>query len=112
MRFQKDHPFIENGARDGVRAELGVTRLIYVELEGFSTRSDFSTQMFRGTAIATLKVVEIDLDTKQAHVAYEENGITAGFPEKGREEGEVAGNDQAFYVGTIPRWPPRSPRNS
>jgi hypothetical protein len=101
VRFQKDRPFIETAPVTEFAPELGVTRLIYVELERFSTRSDFTAQMFRGTAVATIKVVEIDPATKQAHVAYEENGITAGFPEKGREEGEVAGNDQAFYVGTI-----------
>ncbi len=101
VRFQRDRPFIETAPVTEFAPELGVTRLIYVELERFSTRSDFSAQLFRGTAVATLKVVEIDPATKQARVAYEENGITAGFPEKGREEGEVAGNDQAFYVGTI-----------
>lgn len=101
VRFQKDRPYIETAPVTEFAPELGVTRLIYVELERFSTRSDFSAQMFRGTAIATLKVVEVDPATQQARVAYEENGITAGFPEKGREEGEVSGNDQAFYVGTI-----------
>ena len=101
VRFQKDRPFIETAPVTEFAPELGVTRLIYVELERFSTRSDYAPQLFRGTAVATIKVVEIDPTTKQARVAYEENGITAGFPEKGREEGEVAGNDQAFYVGTI-----------
>lgn len=101
VRFQKDRPFIETAPVTEFAPELGVTRLIYVELEKFSTRSDYAPQMYRGTAIATIKVVEIDPETKEARIAYEENGIRAGFPEKGREEGEVAGTDQAFYAGTI-----------
>jgi hypothetical protein len=100
-RFQKDRPFLETAPVTEFAPELGVTRLIYVELEQFSTRSDIAPQMYRGTAIATLKVVEIDPATNAARIAYEENGIRAGFPRLGREEGEIVGNDQVFYVETI-----------
>ena len=100
-RFQKDRPFLETAPVTEFAPELPVTRLIYVELEQFSTRSDIAPQMFRGTAVATLKVVEIDPATRQARIAYEENGIRAGFPQQGREEGEIAGNDQVFYVETL-----------
>ena len=101
VRYQRDHPHIETMPITEFAAELGVTRLIYIELERFSTRSDFAYTMYRGTAVATLKIVEIDPATRQARVAYEENGITAGFPRKGRVEGEVTGTDAAFYRGTI-----------
>jgi hypothetical protein len=100
-RFQKDRPFLETAPVTEFAPELGVTRLIYVELEQFSTRSDIAPQLYRGTAVATLKVVEIDPATNQARIAYEENGIRAGFPHQGREEGEIAGNDQVFYAETI-----------
>jgi hypothetical protein len=100
-RFQKDRPFLETAPVTEFAPELPVTRLIYVELEQFSTRSDIAPQLYRGTAVATLKVVEIDPATNAARVAYEENGIRAGFPRQGREEGEIAGNDQVFYVETI-----------
>jgi hypothetical protein len=99
VRFQKDRPYLDTMPVTEFAAELGVSRLIYVELERFTTRSDFSPQMYRGTAIATMKVIEIDAG--QSRVAYEENGITGGFPRKGPQEGEVAGNDYAFYVGTV-----------
>ncbi len=101
VRFQRDRPHLETAPVTEFAPDLGVSRLIYVELEQFSTRSDFSAQMFRGTAVATLKVIEIDPQTREARVAYEENGVRVGFPEKGREEGEVAGNDAVFYGGTI-----------
>ncbi len=101
VRFQRDRPYLEMAPVTEFAPELGVTRLIYVELEMFSTRSEFAATMFRGTAVATLKVVEIDPATKEARVAYEENDIRVGFPEKGPQEGEIAGNDYAFYVGTV-----------
>ena len=100
-RFQKDRPSLETAPVTEFAPELPVTRLVYVELEHFSTRSDIAPQMYRGTAVATLKVVEIDPATHEARVAYEESGIRAGFPHQGREEGEIAGNDQVFYVETL-----------
>lgn len=99
VRFQYDHPHLESAPVTDFAAQLGVTRLIYIELERFSTRSDMSYQLYRGTAIATLKVIEIE--NGKATLAFEENGITAGFPIKGRPEGEVTGTDAAFYTGTI-----------
>ena len=99
VRFQADRPYIEAMPVTEFAAELGVTRLVYVELEAFSTRSPMSMQLFRGNAVASLAVVEIENGV--ARVVYEENGIRAGFPEKGPPDGEISGNDQAFYVGTI-----------
>ena len=99
VRFQLDNPELEAAPVTDYAAQIGVTRLIYIELEKFSTRSDFSYQLYRGTAIVTLKVIEISGD--QARVAYEENGTTAGFPLKGPPEGEIVGTDAAFYSGTI-----------
>jgi hypothetical protein len=99
VRFQLDHPELESAPVTDYASQIGVTRLIYIELERFSTRSDMSWQLYRGTAIATLKVVEINGET--ARIAYEENGITAHFPVKGAPEGEIVGTDAAFYSGTI-----------
>jgi hypothetical protein len=99
VRFQYDHPELETAPITDYAAQFGVSRLIYVELEKFSTRSDLTYQMFRGSAVATLRVIEINGNT--AKIVYEENGITAGFPKKGPSEGEVVGTDSAFYGGTV-----------
>lgn len=99
-RFQFDHPELESAPVTDFAAQIGVSRLLYIELEAFSTRSEVSYQLYRGSAIATLRVVEIAPDGK-ARVAYEENGITAGFPLQGPAEGEINGSDAVFYRGTV-----------
>jgi hypothetical protein len=64
-----------------------VTRLIYIEVEDFSTQSRMATNLVRGEMTATLRVVEIK-DGK-AKVAFEENNVHAVFPKKSPEEGVV-----------------------
>ncbi len=99
VRFQLDHPELQSAPVTDFVAQFGVSRLIYIELERFSTRSELTYQMYKGSASVTLRLVEIEGGV--ARIAYEENGITAIFPEKGPAEGEIVGNDAAFYRGTI-----------
>jgi hypothetical protein len=69
-----------------------------VEIEQFSTRAD-TYQMYRGTVVATLKIVEVNgADTK---IAYEEGGIRANFPPKSPPEGVLNATDATMYHGTI-----------
>ncbi len=99
VRYQRDHPGIEAMPITDVAPKLGVSRLIYVEIEGFSTRSESSLQMFRGNAIATLKIVEVN--GGEAKVAYQENGVRAFFPAKSPPEGILNANDALMYRGTV-----------
>ena len=70
VRFQEDHPELERSPIVSVAPRLGVQRLLYVELENFQTRSDHAVELFRGSATASLRVVEVEGGT--AKVAYEE----------------------------------------
>jgi hypothetical protein len=99
VRYQVDHPGVEAMAITDVAPKLGVSRLVYIEIDRFSTRSDLSLQMFRGNVTASLRVVEIT--NGQATVAYEETGIRAFFPPKSPEEGTPNANDQVIYRGTV-----------
>jgi hypothetical protein len=99
-RFQQEHPDIDALPITDVAPRLDqVTRLIYVEIQGFSTHSEEAMQLWRGTATMTLRVVEI-LDGK-AKVAYEEHNIVAIFPPKTPPEGVPGGDPYKFYVGTV-----------
>jgi hypothetical protein len=98
-RYQIDHPGIEATPITDVAPKLGVSRLIYIEITSFSTRSETSLQMYRGSATMTLQVIEIE--GGHAKVAYEEANIRAFFPEKGPPEGVLNANDVVIYRGTI-----------
>ena len=101
VRYQEDHPEIETMQITELAPRFGVTRLIYVEVEEFSTRASGAVDLFRGSAKASVKVIEVDPQTKAAKVAYEEGGITAKYPEKGGDEGVPGVGDNAMYVGTV-----------
>jgi hypothetical protein len=98
-RYQVDHPNYDFKNVTEIAPKLGVTRLIYLEVEDFGTRAAASVELFRGSMTTTLKVVEID--GNNARVAYEENGIKAVFPPKVQPDGTPDGDDVRFYAGTV-----------
>ena len=101
VRYQFDHPELDAIPVNEFAADLGVSRLIYVEIEQFSTRSQMALEMYRGSISASLKVVEVNPADHTARVAYEESNIRAIFPRKSRPEGSPVGRDEVIYSGTI-----------
>src|SRR5215207_3636761 len=102
IRYQRDHPEIEAMPIEEVAPRLGVNRLIYVELQDFATRSEESVQLFRGTANATVKLIEVDADAAPAaKVAFEINNVTTHFPPKAPPEGTSSFGDVRIYGGTV-----------
>lgn len=99
VRYQLDHPEVEVMSITDVAPRLGVSRLIYIEIERFSTRSDESMQLYRGSIMATIKVVEVNNGV--GTVAFEENSVQAKFPPNVPDEGYPKGNDYQFYLGTL-----------
>jgi hypothetical protein len=101
VRFQDAHPEVESQPVTDVAAKLGVSRVIYVEIENLQTRSDAAVELYRGSATATLKVVEVPAGGGSGTVAYEESAVAAVYPPNAREEGRPDGNDFVFYRGTV-----------
>ena len=89
------------GVDIGLAAKLGTRRVIYVEIENLQTRSDASVELYRGSASATMKVIEIPEGATKGTVAYDEGQIATVFPPHAREEGRPDGNDFTYYRGTI-----------
>jgi hypothetical protein len=100
IRYQTDHPELEALPVTDIAPKFGVSRLIYVEVEDFGTRSDRTVELFRGTAKASVRLIEIDKNGK-AKVAYEKSNIVATFPEKGPPEGSPSLGDARTYAGTL-----------
>ncbi|MDQ3441770.1 MAG: hypothetical protein M3478_15620, partial [Planctomycetota bacterium] len=100
IRFQQNYPETDGQPITEVASRLGVTRLIYVEIEEFSTRPDGGVELFRGDANATLRVVEIAPDGT-AKVAYEENEVRAIYPPGSPKEGRPTIGDQRTYQDLV-----------
>jgi hypothetical protein len=99
VRFQKDHPELEGAPITEIAPRLGVSRLIYVEIENFATRSEQSLDLYRGNLTATIKVIEIEAGI--AKVGFEENRVAATYPPKAPAEGVPGAGDYRIYVGTL-----------
>lgn len=100
VRFQTDHPELETEPIVNVAPHMGVvTRLIYIEIEDFSTRSRMATNLVRGEMTATLRVIEVN--NGKAKVAFEENNVHAVFPKKSPEEGVVNMDPIVAYRGIL-----------
>ncbi|HEV7300845.1 MAG TPA: hypothetical protein VGN72_15875 [Tepidisphaeraceae bacterium] len=100
VRFQREHPETEGMPITEVAPRLGVSRLIYVEIESFQTRSDSAVELYRGSMVGTLRVVEVAPDGT-AKVAYEENDVRVDFPRKAQREGVPDLGDGKTYSGTV-----------
>ena len=99
IRFQREHPELEGrSVTEYAQRISGITRLIYVEVGDFTTRSDTAVQLLRGAIAANLKVVEIQ--NGKSKVAYEANNLQSYFPPKSKE-GVIDVPEQTIYAGTV-----------
>lgn len=102
VRWQKDHPGYENRPVTEIAASLPkVTRLIYVELQDLSTRSSRAMALYRGSALASIKVIDVPPGATVGTVVYQEDNVRVVYPKKSNEEGRPDGDDLRMYAGTI-----------
>jgi len=101
-RYQEDHPEIEGLPVTDTAAKFTFTRLVYVEVTDFATRTEASLEMYRGSLTGNLQIVEIKNGV--AKTVYQENDIHVSFPKDTPDEGLPVGTDYKIYVGTIDKF--------
>lgn len=100
LRFMRDRPELASVPIEQVAPRMsGITRLIYVEIEDFSTRAHASLELFRGSATASMRVLEIA--DGQSKIGYKEDGIRVVFPRGVPEDGLPNLRDSTIYQGTL-----------
>ena len=96
--FEQNYPELKYEPVTTTAPKLGVSRLIYVEVEGFQTHPESVPELFRGLIEARLQVIEVTGGT--AKVAYETR-LQATFPRQSPEEGMPAIGEAKTYQGTL-----------
>lgn len=101
VKYQENYPEIEASPPTAYAPNFtGLTRLIYLDIESFATRSDEAPELYRGSCILTMKVIEIAPD-RTAKVVYDEPSVRTVYPSYVPAEGLPSGNDRVIYGGTI-----------
>jgi hypothetical protein len=103
IRYQKEHPGLDALPITEVAPKLGVDRLIYVQVNQFSTRPEGMINMYLGRIDVTLQVIEVEKqgDKKVAKIAYTDPNIRIKFPRSAPQEGVLNKSDQFMYIGTV-----------
>ena len=100
IRFQRDHPETETQAITDVVPRMDITRLIYIEVEQFSTQPGESSELLRGSISANLKVIEVNA-AGHGKIAFQKDGIKINYPEKASPEGVTGLSPLTVYEKTI-----------
>jgi len=87
FRWQKNHPELANRSLTEVApkiaAELGATRVIYVEVSPFSIYDPRTPILLKGYANMTIRVAEVN--GQNVKLGYEETDVTVDYPDKAPE---------------------------
>jgi predicted small secreted protein len=100
VRDQEDHPEIEAMPVTQIASRYNASRLIYIEVTDFSTRSLASPELFIGNIEGNVKVIEVD-PSGRGKEAFVKNDIRASFPKDSPKEGLPVGTDYKIYQGTL-----------
>ncbi len=96
--FQSNYPEYEVEPVAKVAPKLGVSRLIYIEIEAFSLNPGDVLELFRGDVSARVTVVEV---TGGIGKVVFSDAVTAVFPEDVGPDGTPNLNRAVTYRGTI-----------
>jgi hypothetical protein len=96
--FEQNYPELMYEPITTVAPRLGVSRLIYVEVESFQTHPESVPELYRGMIAARVQVIEVA--GGKAKVGYETR-MQASFPKQSPEEGMPAIGDSKTYQGTL-----------
>ncbi|MBC8106882.1 MAG: hypothetical protein H7Z14_09860 [Anaerolineae bacterium] len=99
VKFMRDHPGLESAPITEIAPKFGVSRVIYIEVQNFRTRSQRELELFRGEATMSLKIIEVD-PSGGTRTAFTEDNIKAVFPDWAPPDGVPSIGDNKTYVGT------------
>lgn len=100
IKYRQEHPEIDSMPITDVAPRFkGVTRLLFVEVNGFATRAEGTTQLYLGTMDVTMRMIEIE--GGKGTIAFEEAHIGSKYPESATKDGVLGSNDSIIYRGSI-----------
>lgn len=100
IKYRQEHPEIDAMPITEVAPRFkGVSRLLFVEVNGFSTRAEGTTQLYLGQIDVTMRIIEVE--NGRGKIGYDEAHIAAKFPRSATQDGVLNSNDIIIYRGTM-----------
>jgi hypothetical protein len=97
-RFQEDHPDLADSMEE-IAPRLGTSRVIYVEIRGFQTRSEVSNDLYRGVISGSVSVIEVN--SGKGHTVPVDETLHITYPRTSPDEGLPNIGDFPIYSGTL-----------
>jgi hypothetical protein len=98
-RFQEEHTELAGDPIDKIAPMLGTSRVIYIEIKDFQTRSEVSNDLYRGVMSGSISVVEVTNGV--GRVVSVDDKVKIKFPRTSPEEGLPNIGDFPIYNGTL-----------
>jgi hypothetical protein len=98
-QYMLDHPELQSAPITTIAARLPMSRLIYIDVDDFSTRSKETPDLYRGSLIAKVSVVEIA--NGKPTVPFTTDPIKVVYPPHTPEAGTTGQDDDKLYAQTI-----------
>jgi hypothetical protein len=98
LAFQRNYPSLMYEPITDVAPRLGVSRLVYIEVDNLQTHPEAVPELFRGNLTARIQVIEVAAG--KARSAFESR-VQATYPERSPEEGMPNVGEGRTYVGTV-----------
>jgi hypothetical protein len=99
LQYQEAHPEAQTDPAEQVAVQFPVRRLIYIEVQSLSLHPGESADLWRGNIVASVKVVEIDHG--KAKVVYNDDNVSAIYPEHAPPEGLPNMSDDQVYEKSV-----------
>ncbi|HTW95371.1 MAG TPA: hypothetical protein VMD30_11285, partial [Tepidisphaeraceae bacterium] len=99
VQFQEDHPELDMESAEAIAPMLGVSRLIYIEVDAFSLHPNDSPDLWRGDMSATLQVIEVA--NGKGRAVYTEHDIDSVSPSGCPVEGIPDLDEDQLYHATV-----------
>lgn len=97
IAFQKNNPLYDSSSIADIAPKLGVSRLIYIEVEDFTLHPDDVIELDRGALNARIRVVEVA--NGKGKVAFSDT-VAVTFP-PGSDMGRAGLGEKVTYQGTV-----------
>jgi hypothetical protein len=99
LQYQEAHPESQTDPPEQIALQFPATRLIYIEVQSLSLHPGQSEDLWRGQAVASVKV--IDSETRNPRTVFATENVVGSYPDNSPPEGLPGMNEDQVYSKSL-----------